>query len=242
MAQAQAEEARNMRKRLDDEDSTYKASTATTPVTDANTKSEASTKKSAAAIAAEVADKLAASSSSQLIMTSVLSTFAAEEAKNAGLTSESMSKTERSIPMSDPNVMSAQQLFGTPHSYPSVVLPQPTMQNPAAASQGQYHMIQNSSSQQYMQQSTGGVISPYGYGSIPPLPPGPPPPHMVGPMMPLTHQTLPITQPQPPLQPAPTTQHLPIKMTQQAPAAPSFRSIQPPPGMVYYGNNHQRSM
>ncbi|TKY47628.1 Regulation of nuclear pre-mRNA domain-containing protein 1B [Spatholobus suberectus] len=65
VAQAQVEEACNMRKLLDSEDSSQKASTA----------------KSAAVIAAEVADKLAASSSSQLIMTSVLSTFAAEEAK-----------------------------------------------------------------------------------------------------------------------------------------------------------------
>ncbi|TKY60325.1 Regulation of nuclear pre-mRNA domain-containing protein 1B [Spatholobus suberectus] len=239
VAQAQVEEASYMRKRLDNEDSSYKASTATTSVTDANTKSEAATK-SAAAIAAEVADKLAASSSSQLIMTSVLSTFAAEEAKNACLTSESMSKPEKSIPISDPNVfMSSQQLIAAPnHSYPSVLAPQPTMQNPATASQGQYQMLCNSSSPHYLQ-STGGVISPYGYGSIPPLPPGPPPPHMAGPMVPLTHQTLQITQ----QQPAPIAQHQPINMTQQAPAPPSFRPLQPPgpPGMVYYGN-HQHSI
>ncbi|KAK7358935.1 hypothetical protein VNO77_00876 [Canavalia gladiata] len=231
VAQAQVEEASYMRKRLDDEDSLHKASTATTSVTDANTKSEGATKKSAAAIAAEVADKLAASSSSQFIMTSVLSTFAAEEAKNAGLTSESMSKPEKSIPTSDPNVfMPAQQLIATPnHSYPSVLVPQPTMQNPATTPQGQYHML-NSSSQQYLQ-STGGVISPYGYGSIPPLPPLPPPPHMGGPMVPLTHQTVQITQ----QQQVPISQHQPIKMTQQAPAPPSFRPLQSP-GMVYYGN------
>lgn len=229
VAQAQVEEASYMRKRLDDEDSSYKASTATTSATDANTKSETATKKSAAAIAAEVADKLAASSSSQLIMTSVLSTFAAEEAKNACLTSESMSKPEKSIPISDANVfMSAQQLIAAPnHSYPSVMVPQPTMQNPAAASQGQYQILSNSSSQHYMQ-STGGVISPYGYGSVPPLPPGPPPPHMVGPMVPLTHQTTQITQQQP------------VPISQQAPAPPSFRPLQPP-GMVYYGN-HQHSI
>ncbi|KAK7318560.1 hypothetical protein RJT34_03263 [Clitoria ternatea] len=237
VAQAQAEEASYMRKRLGNEDSSYKASTATTTVSDTNTKSDVETKKSAAAIAAEVADKLAASSSSQLIMTSVLSTFAAQEAKGAGLTSESMSKPEKSIPMSDPNVfMPAQQLIATPNqSYPPVLVSQPTMQNPTAASQGQFHMLSNSSSQQYLQ-STGGVISPYGYGSIPPLPAGPPPPHMVSPMVPLTHQTLSITQ----QQPAPITQHQPIKMTQQAPAPPSFRPLQPP-GMAFYGN-HQHSM
>lgn len=221
-----------MRERLDNEDSSYKIPTATTSVTNTNSKSEAATK-SAATIAAEVADKLAASSSSQLIMTSVLSTFAAESAKNAGLTSESLSNSEKSVSMPDPNVMPAQQLFATQHSYPSVLVPQPTMQNPAAASQGQYHMLQNT--QQYLQ-PTGGVISPYGYGSIPPLPPGPPPPHMVGPMMPMTHQTLQMTQ----QMSAPVTQHLPINMTQQAPTAPSFQPIQPP-GMVYY-SNHQHSM
>ncbi|XP_027364108.1 regulation of nuclear pre-mRNA domain-containing protein 1B isoform X2 [Abrus precatorius] len=237
VAQAQIEEASYMRKRLDNEDSSYKESTATTSVTEANTKSEAAVKKSAAAIAAEVADKLTASSSSQLIMSSVLSTFAAQEAKNAGLSSEPMPKPEMSIPMSDPNVfMPAQQLIATPnHSYPSVLVPQPTMQNPAAASQNQYHMLCNSSSQQFLQ-STAGVISPYGYGSIPPLPPGPPPPHMVGPMVTPTHQTLQITQ----QQPVPITQHQPITMTQQAPAPPSFRPLQPP-GMVYYGN-HQHSV
>ncbi|KAK7399496.1 hypothetical protein VNO78_10680 [Psophocarpus tetragonolobus] len=237
VAQAQVEEAGYMRKRLDDDDSSYKASTATTSVADVNTKSEAATKKSAAAIAAEVADKLAASSSSQLIMTSVLSTFAAEEAKNACLTSESMSKPEKSVPMSDQNVfMSAQQLIATPnHSYPSVLVPQPTMQNTAAASQGQYQILCNSSSQHYLQ-PTGGVISPYGYGSIPPLPPGPPPTHMVGPMGPLTHQTMQLTQ----QLPAPIAQHQPIKMAQQAPAPPSFRPLQPP-GTVYFGN-HQHSI
>ncbi|CAL0329958.1 unnamed protein product [Lupinus luteus] len=241
VAQAQVEEASHMRERLDNEDSSYKLLTATTSIPEANTKSEAVTKKSAAAIAAEVADKLAASSSSQLIMSSVLSTFAAEEAKNAGLTSESMSKHEKSITMSDPNIfMSTQQMMATPnHSYPSVI-PQQTMQNSAAAaaaSQGQYHMLYNPSSQQYLQSTTGGIITPYGYGNIPPLPPGPPPPHMVGPILPQSHQTLQITQQQP--QPS-SQQHLPIQMTQQGPAPPSFRPLQPP-GIVYYGN-HQHSI
>ena len=221
-----------MRKRLDNEDSSQKASTATTSATDAIAKSEAATKKSAAAIAAEVADKLTASSSSQLIMTSVLSTFAAEEAKNAGLTSEPTLKQEKSMPNSDPHVlMSTQQLIAAPnHSYPSVLVTQPTMQNTAPASQGQYHMLINPSSQQYVQ-STGGVISPYCYGSIPPVPPPPPPPpppHVVGAMVPLAHQTLPITQ------------HQPVPIAQQAPAPPSFRPLQPP-GMVYY-TNHQHSL
>jgi len=235
VAQAQVEEASKMRKRLD-EDSSYKASTATSSFTDVNTKSEAATKKSAAAIAAEVADKLAASASSQFIMTSVLSSFA-EEAKNVSLTSESMSKPEKSIPISDPNVfMSSQQLIATSnHSYPPVMVPQPTLQNPTASSQSQYQLLGSSSSHHYLQ-PTGGVISPYGYGSVPPLPLGPPPPHMVGPMVPMTHQTMQISQ----QQQAPIAPHQPIQLTQQAPAPPSFRPLQPP-GMVYYGN-HQHSI
>ncbi|MED6148377.1 hypothetical protein PIB30_052685 [Stylosanthes scabra] len=239
VAQAQVEEASSMRKRLDNEDFLYQASTATTSVANANAKSEAATKRSTAAIAAEVADKLAASSSSQLIMSSVLSSFAAEEAKSAGLASESTPNPDKSIPTSDRNVfMSSQQLLTTPiQSYPSVVVPQPTLQNPASASQGQYQMIQNTPSQQYLQATVGVVPPPYGYGSIPPLPPGPPPPHMMGSIVPMSHQTLQISQ-QPP---APITQHLPVhNMPQQAPAPHGFQPLQPP-GMVYYGN-HQHSM
>lgn len=242
-----------MRKRLENEEISYKPSSSTTSVIDTNAKSEAATKKSASTIAAEVADKLAASSSSQFIMTSVLETFAAEEAKNAGLASESMSKPEQPIHLPDQYAfLSAPQLFATPnHSYPSALVHPPTMQNPAAAPQvhpptmqnpavapqGQYIMMGNSSSQQFLE-SSGGIISPYGYGSIPPLPPGPPLPMpplpMENPMMPLTHQTLQI--PPQPQQQAHVTQHPPITMTQQAPAAPSFLPIQPP-GNVYYGNH-----
>ncbi|CAJ1856804.1 unnamed protein product [Sphenostylis stenocarpa] len=217
VAQAQVEEACNMRKLLDNEDSSQKASTATTSATELNTMSEAAIKKSAAVIAAEVADKLAASSSSQLIMTSVLSTFAAEEAKSASLTSEPTSKQEISMPTSEHHhvFMSPQQLITTPnHSYPSVLVAQPS-------SQSQYHMLANPSSQQYVQ-STGGIISPYGYGCIPPLPP--PPSAHVGAMVPLSHQTLQINP------------HPQIPVTQQAPAPPRFPPL-PPPGMGYYTNN-----
>ncbi|XP_075652714.1 uncharacterized protein LOC142623203 [Castanea sativa] len=223
VAQAQAEEASNMRKRLDDEDYVSKPSTATTPI-DANSKAGQTTKKSAAAIAAEVADKLAASSSSQLIMTSVLSTFAAEEAKNAGLAkvstpsnSDSTVKPEKSLPVSEPIAFLSTQPFTSPpnHSYQSVLVPQSTVQNQVPTSQAQYHILPNPSSQQYLQPS-GGIMTPYGYNSIPPLPPGPPPPppHMVSPMVPLT-----------------------LQVTQQPPAPPSFRPLQPP-GMVYYANPH----
>ncbi|BFG35347.1 hypothetical protein CerSpe_216210 [Prunus speciosa] len=249
VAQAQAEEATNMRKQLNDEDYVFKPSSATSPPTDGNSKGGQTPRKSAAAIAALVADKLAASSSSQLIMASVLSTFAAEEAKNAGLTkpstssnsftsmpkssgTDSMSKPERSMPVSDANVfMSAQPPAVPPnHSYQSALVPQP--QNQAPTSQGQFHMLPNPPSQQYLQPA-GGVMSSYGYGSIPPLPlgPPPPPPHMVSPMVPLTQQPLQMNQ-----QAVQITQQQPIPLTQQPPA-PSFRPLQPP-GMVYYGHPH----
>lgn len=76
-------------------------------------------------------------------------------------------------------------------------------------------------------------MSSYGYGSIPPLPlgPPPPPPHMVSPMVPLTQQPLQMNQ-----QAVQITQQQPIPLTQQPPA-PSFRPLQPP-GMVYYGHPH----
>ncbi|EEF33412.1 regulation of nuclear pre-mRNA domain-containing protein 1B [Ricinus communis] len=238
VGQAQADEASNMRKRLNDEDYVPRASTSTTQAVDTNATGK-TTKRSAAAIAAEVADKLAASSSSQLIMHSVLSTFAAEEAKSAGLTKNS--KPEKSLPISDPNVFMPAQSLTAPsnHSYQSVMLAPPTMQNQAPSSQAQYHMLPNPPSQQYMQPS-GGIITPYGYGSISPLPPGPlpPPPYVVSPMVPLNQQPSQITQQQPmPLaqQQAPIPQQQPMPLTQQAPGPPSFRPLQPP-GMVYYGH------
>ncbi|CAN6679585.1 unnamed protein product [Malus baccata var. baccata] len=246
VAQAQVDEATNMRKRLNDDDYVFKPSSATSPSTDANSKGGQTPRKSAAAIAALVADKLAASSSSQSIMTSVLSTFAAEEAKNAGLTkpstsmpqssgTDSISKPERSMPVSDANVfMSSQAPSVQPsHSYQSALVPQP--QNQAPTSQGQFHMLPNPPSQQYLQPS-GGAMSPYVYGSIPPLPLGPPPrpPHMVTSMVPLAQQPLQMNQ-----QPVPISQQQPIPSTQQPPPAPSFRPLQPP-GMVYYTYHHSQ--
>ncbi|KAK0607553.1 hypothetical protein LWI29_016568 [Acer saccharum] len=239
VAQAQAEEACEMRKQLNDEAYVAKQSR------DLNTKAGQTSKKTAAAIAAEVADKLAASSSSQMIMHSVLSTFAAEEAKNAGLVkapttnsfasmpvNDSISKTDKSLPASDPNLFLSAP---SNHSYQTVLVSQPTMQNQVPASQAQYHILPNPQPQQYMQPS-GTMMTPYGYGSIPPLPAGPPPPHMVSPMVPLTQQPFQITQQQHiPMaqQQAPLTQQQ--LLTQQPPAPPSFRPLQPP-GMVYYAH------
>ena len=264
-----------MQNRLNDEGYVSKSSTS-----DSKAKAGQTPKKSAAAIAAEVADKLAASSSSQMIMTSVLSTFAAEEAKNTGLTktnngltvftqnpmsspansilkpeaedakntgltktnnglnsfapkpmssSNSILKPEALAIGSDPNVFMSMQPHPAPtnHSYQSVMVPQPTIQSQAHNSQAQYQMFPNAPSQQYLQLSNG-VLTPYGYGSLPsstPMPP-PPMPHMVSPVVPLTQQML--------QQPSPMIQTQQVPFTQQ-PLAPSFRPLQPP-GMVYYGH------
>ncbi|CAK9166938.1 unnamed protein product [Ilex paraguariensis] len=251
VAQAQTEEASNMRKRLDDENyvADSKPSTATPPSVDANTKAGKEPKKTAAAIAAEVADRLAASSSSQYIMSSVLSSFAAEEAKNAGLTksstSNSMAKPEQPHTISDPNVfMSAQPLNPSNNPYQSVLVSQPTIHSQIPISQAQYHTLPNAPSQPYLQPS-GGIVSSYGYASIPPLPPAPSPPpplplsYMVNPMMPLTQQQLQINHHQPLTlghQPSALTQQQPIPLPQQPHAPPSFRPLGPiqPPGMMYY--------
>lgn len=245
-----------MRKRLNDENYTVAKPSHPTPPLEANAKVGQASKRTAADIAAMVADKLTASSSSQLIMTSVLSTFAAEEAKNAGMTKASAisnsftpmpgtSKPETSMAVSDPNVFMSTQTLTAPSNQPyqSVIMAPPTMQSQTPTSQTQYHILSNPPSQQYLQPS-GGIMTPYCYGSIPPLPPGPPPPpaapHMVSPMASLPQQPLHIPQQQsiPLLQhTAPINHHQSMPLTQQPPAPPSFRPLQHP-GMVYYGLHH----
>lgn len=226
VAQAQVEEAVNMRKRLNDE----QYITVLPPSTDSDFSSSKPVKKSAAAIAAEVADKLTASTSSQLIMSSVLSTFAAEEAKSAGLSkpSDSVSKLETPMSIANSNVFMQAQPMNTPplnNPYQTLLVPQQSMQTQASSSQAHYHLLPNRTSQQFLQQSgTIMTTAAYGYGSIPPLPPGPPPPppHMVSPMVPLTQQ--------------------PMQMAQQlqmqiAPQPPNFQPLQPP-GMMYHAHPH----
>ncbi|KAH6808189.1 hypothetical protein C2S51_029297 [Perilla frutescens var. frutescens] len=248
VAQAQVEEASSMRKHLD-EDRIFEAKTSTTS-TDANAKTEKTSKKSAAAIAAEVADRLAASTSSQYIMTSVLSTFAAEAAKNAGLTSSStsttsfsssisnsMSKSE-SPSVSDPKAFMAAQINPSQNPYQAVVA-QPSIQGQVSNSQAHYHSIPNQPSMQYLQPS-GGIGGSYDYGGLTPMPTGPPPPappsYMVSPMMPLMPQTPQITQQQ--MLPM---QQQPMQISQQPPPPASFRPLAPiqAPGMVYYSRPYR---
>ncbi|CAA3025001.1 Hypothetical predicted protein [Olea europaea subsp. europaea] len=202
VAQAQADEGTKLLKYLDGD---AKPSTVSS---DSNTKPAAQMmRKSAASIAAEVADRLAASSSSRYIMTSVLSTFAAEEAKNAGLMNSSTSsasfssrvsspilKPENHLPVTDPNVfMPALQLnYPQNNAYQSLMVTPPTIQGQISNSKVPYHSISNLP-QQYLLPS-GVIVGSYDYGSLPPLPPGPsppaPPPYMVNPMVPLVQQPL----------------------------------------------------
>ncbi|KAL9229720.1 hypothetical protein vseg_005156 [Gypsophila vaccaria] len=214
VAQAQAEEANNMRKRLTDEN--YIA-----------------TKKSAADIAAEVADKLAASSSSQLIMSSVLSSFAAEALAKTGSTptsypptparsaSNTISTPDQPTSVSDPNGHASAM---PAHQYQTMLVNQPTLQNV-------------SPSTQYPQTPTPLGMAPHGYGNIAPGPPVPPPmPHVMGPMTPLGQAQLQMNQPQ--VMPMPQQSMMLMQQQQQPPGAPSFRPLQPP-GMRYYTHPHQ---
>lgn len=231
VAQAQAEEASNMRKQLSDENYVADSKPSNT------TPSPVDAKKTAAAIAAEVADKLAASSSSQYIMTSVLSTFAAEEAKKAGLTkpptapsvNNSTSKPETPLPVSGPNTgpnlfMPVNVQTTNPY-HQSVLGPQ--------ISQAQFHTISNLPSQQY------NFSTSYGYATIPNLTPGPPrpPSYMMSPMVPLNQQ---IAQQQQQQQLTLAHQQQPMNLAHQQSVPVNYQpmgSIQPP-GMMYYTLPH----
>uniref|UniRef100_A0A7N1A3Z0 CID domain-containing protein n=1 Tax=Kalanchoe fedtschenkoi TaxID=63787 RepID=A0A7N1A3Z0_KALFE len=236
-------DAGTWRKRLTDDYyvAVPKISTEDVLATDANSKTVQGSKKTAAAIAAEVADKLAASTSSQYIMSSVLSTFAAEEVKTAGLAKISSANSFPPMPMtpsnsngipnhtpvstSDQNIYDAtqSQAFAGQQNIPyqSVYVSQPVIQTPTPNPQAQYHLIaQAPPPQKQFIQPPGGVMTQYGYGSVPPMPQGQPPAHhMVSPMMQMQ---------QPQLQ-----QQQFIPATPHLPPPPSFRPIQSP-GMVFF--------
>lgn len=247
VAQAQAGEAGNMRKCLDDEN--YVAGGQIT-------------KKTPATIAAEVADKLAASTFSQYIMTSVLSTFAAEESQTAGVTKSSKPtasplvstnnptiRQEKALP--DLNVAIASQPINAPPMNNPYQLPQLNLQGGLANSQPpHYHSVPIPSSQQFLQSATGGLASSYQYGSgIPPLPPGlppaAPPPYMISSTMAPLPQPHHLQSPQQQLsishQPsfALNQQQLSTHLSQLSPAH-GFQPLHPiqSPGIVYYSHRH----
>ncbi|XP_031497026.1 uncharacterized protein LOC116262091 isoform X2 [Nymphaea colorata] len=189
--------------------------------------------KTAAEIAAEVAAKLAASTSSAQMLTSVLSSFAAEEAKSAGLktstshpgdTFPNLSPAKR-VKLEEPTVRSDGAIAFFPS--PQLVMPNLqqhplAIQQPSASNvQGQVLAQQPTYAllpppQQYVQtQGTGMMGLHYNYSSSTLPPPPPPPP-------PLPHQMV-LARPAP---------------LAHQPSAPSFQPLQPPP-MGYYGQSSQ---
>ncbi|PKA58086.1 hypothetical protein AXF42_Ash019312 [Apostasia shenzhenica] len=228
VAEARIEQAVSMRRRLNNEAPTIPHKP------ESNGMVSEPLKKSAAAIAAEVADRLAASTHSQQIMTSVLSTFAAEEAKNAGLSTMSTSNSS-TTPKNNMNLEKPLVVSSTPQSqynlYPAPV-------------------------QQYLQPSAAGVMIgvPYTFTTLPPPPP--PAPQIMNMARPPALQPLPPLQQPPPIamvqqsalqQAAPMAMHqLQLPMNQQQagqfglmqPAPPSYRPLQPP-SMVFYHHQTQ---
>ncbi|OWM82246.1 regulation of nuclear pre-mRNA domain-containing protein 1B [Punica granatum] len=233
VAQAQTEEAEYMRKRLNDEDYVLNPSISNSQSNEVNAQIP---KRSTASIAAEVADKLTASTSSQLIMTSILSSMAAEEAKNAGLSRSSNSFPDPGPKPDNQPVSAPAQFVATPsthQSYQSVVgPPQQTLQTrqaQALASQPQYHHViptQPGPAPQYMQLPGGGMAGPYGFGNFPTMsaPHALPSPHVHGSVVPLARTAPSLTQQQPA-----------VPLTQQPPIPLSFRPLPPSgPGGLYY--------
>ncbi|KAL5982063.1 hypothetical protein ACLOJK_016132 [Asimina triloba] len=263
VAQAQVEEAGNMRRRLSGELGVTTANSLSSVGTHGESHQARGThRKTAAAIAAEVADKLAASTFSQQIMTSVLSSFAAEEAKNAGLVTstdpsnsitgfppEKKPKLDNSAPASP--FITAQPPAILPTNPPPVFMHQPSVQSQPSTSQTQYTMLPTPSSHQYMQPSGGMMMAmSYGYHTMPPPPPPVPLTHGMNlPRPALVNQqpmALQLSVPLPPQQPMPLTLRQPSSLTpqqpmplvQQQPAPPSFRPLQPP-SMSFYNYPHQ---
>ncbi|RRT64916.1 hypothetical protein B296_00032089 [Ensete ventricosum] len=189
LAQAMVEEAANMRKRLNNEPigmPNKPPSAAESPKPDSIGPPAKISEKTAAAIAAEVADKLTASTRSRQIMTSVLSTFAAE-AQNASLATSTYPSNSLSITTSDRRMISEKHLpisdttttafvpvqqivVSTPHQPQAVLVRQSPVQSQVSATQTQY--MYPVSTQQYLQPSGGVMIGlPYTFSTLPPPPP-----------------------------------------------------------------------
>ncbi|CAA7395088.1 unnamed protein product [Spirodela intermedia] len=238
VAQAQIDEATNMCRRLNNEPPIPRQ--ANMGILGAD-----KPKKTAAAIAAEIADKLTASSRSQQIMTSVLSSFAAEEAKNANLSSAAglPNSDGRSIAVSETGFVPAQSLGGTSaHQHQAVLVPQQAMQSQASMPQPQYSVFPNPP--QYSVQPSGAVLIgvPYTYSNLPPPPPPVQVMNLARPQ--LTQQQQQHQQQQQgmaivqtPAPPPPPPMAMQGSMTLQ-PALPSYRPLQSS-GMAFYQHRSQ---
>ncbi|XP_073059043.1 uncharacterized protein [Primulina eburnea] len=245
VAEAHVEEAASMRKQL--EENLVFSIKPSAPSSFANAKPEHMTKKSAAAIAAEVADKLTASSSSKDIMISALSSLAAEEAKKAALMNFLSSSTpfSKALPNSVPDPNFAAQPNPENSPYQSL-MPQTSIQGQIFHTQALYHSTLNPPPFQYLQSPCGNMIS-YEYGNLPPLPPVPPPPvrpsYMVSPMVSLNQNQMHMAQQQmhSGLQPSTLSMQQPMPLPQQLHAPPNFRPLAPgqSPGALYYTHPYQ---
>ncbi|XP_073062127.1 uncharacterized protein [Primulina eburnea] len=247
VAEAQVEEAASMRKKLE-EDRVF-SNKPSAPSSFANAKQEQMTKKSAAAIAAEVADKLTASSSSQDIMISALSSLAAEEAKNAALMNSLASSTPFSTAFNSssiPKSISEHNLPAQPNPQNSPYqsfMPQASIQGQISSTPALYHSTLNPPPFQYLQPSAGNIIS-YEYGNLPPLPPPPVlPSYMVSPMVSLNQNKMQMAQQETHsiLQPSTLSMQQPMPLPQQLPAPMNFRPLAPgqSPGVLYYTHPYQ---
>ncbi|XP_078429649.1 ENTH/VHS family protein isoform X2 [Wolffia australiana] len=208
VARAQIDEAENMRRRLNNQPPIPKAV-------------RSPPQKSAAAMAAEIADKLTASSHSQQIMTSVLSSFVATEAKNATLSSPAAAPpSSEAWPIADASF----------HPHPAVVASPPQQYNsfPPMPHYG-------------MQPSGPAVLIglPYQYTSLQPqLPPLPPPPsssvqlgNLARPQ--LTPMSMSLAPPMPPMPPMSMSAPMPLQ-----PMLPSYRPLSSS-GMNFFQHHSQ---
>ncbi|KAL0367750.1 UNVERIFIED_CONTAM: hypothetical protein Sradi_3665100 [Sesamum radiatum] len=187
VAKAQAAETANIIQHLGDkEDCLVVETKGPAALTFANAKQA---NKSVSEMAAKLADKLVASSSSQEIMTSVLAKFVAEQAKGTGLMTSSLCND----PMSR-----SESLLMSAHTYPSWSSPnqpQPTIHQVSSA-QAQNQSIPNPAPLQYVKPS-GEFVSFHDYGiyrrSLPRPQPSAPPSYMVSLMGPPPHHPMPVT-------------------------------------------------
>lgn len=172
--------------------------------------------------AAAIADKLAASTSSLQMMSSVLSSFAASEAKNAGLmtsanNSNSFQGLENPKTVSSVNAAPSSATQAIPQQPQMVLVPHQPVH--VVAPQTPFQLVPPS--QQYVQPSV--TRMPFGYSVPPPQFQSPPPPQYTVPGPTLTpQQTMPLTQQLTPLQPV----------------APSYRPLQPPNMQFFSYPNH----
>ncbi|KAL5213987.1 hypothetical protein ABZP36_003139 [Zizania latifolia] len=241
LAEAMVKEAANMQRRLKNEP-VIPSSIPVPSVEPGKLLSNGQVKDQQKTAAAILADKIAASSNSQQILQSALSKFAAEEAKNSSDTRQDKRlKIEQSPQV--PSVANAAAFVPMPPmvttttQQPQAILVQQTpIQNQSQAPQPQYNIYQ-APQHQFVQQP-GGVMMGMTYNMNTMTPPPPPPPPQ---MLNLARPSPSAPQPPPPppaqmmfRQQMPMNVGPQMQFALQQPGAPSFRPLQPPPGMQFF--------